>query len=231
MRPWSVFMRWHELLFMHWPVPAESLRRLIPDGLELDTFEGLAWIGVVPFRMSKVRHRLAPAIPKISAFPELNVRPYVTHKGRAGVWFFSLDAASRLAVRGARFSFHLPYFNARMSCRNDNGTIRYSSTRTHRGAPSCEFRAHYRPIGEAQVAAAGSLDDFLTNRLSLFSADRVGRIYRSDIAHDPWPLQPARAEIEINTMTDPLGVELPAVRPLLLYSHTLDVKAWRLERV
>src|SRR5688500_5474109 len=130
-RPWSVFMRWHELLFMHWPVPAAALRPLIPAGLELDTFDGSAWLGVVPFRMSGIRRRLLPPVPGTAAFPELNVRTYVTAGAKPGVWFFSLDAANRLAVRVARWTFHLPYYDATMSCTRDRaGEVAYRSTRT-----------------------------------------------------------------------------------------------------
>lgn len=142
-RPWAMSMRWDDLLFMHWPVHAELLRPLISAGLELDTFEGDAWIGIVPFGMSRVRARLLPPIPWTTEFLELNVRTYVTCRGQPGVWFFSLDAASRLAVRVARRKFHLPYFDARMSIRSENGKIRYESTPTHRGAPPAAFSATY----------------------------------------------------------------------------------------
>src|SRR5262249_24967365 len=144
MASWSVFMRWHQLLFMHWPVGVDRLRPLIPPGLELDTFEGEAWLGVVPFRMSGIRHRLMPPVPGTSAFPELNVRTYVRQGGRSGVWFFSLDAANWMAVRTARTLFHLPYFNARMSCESKGDGVVYSSWRTHRGAQACRFEGEYR---------------------------------------------------------------------------------------
>jgi uncharacterized protein YqjF (DUF2071 family) len=231
MRNWSVFMRWHDLLFMHWPVPANVLRPLIPEALELDLFDGGAWVGVVPFRMSGIRHRLLPPLPGTNAFPELNVRTYVKHRGRAGVWFFSLDAANWLAVRMARMTFHLPYFDARMSCRTEGGGVRYSSERTHRGARPGQFKGRYRPTGPAGHAAQGSIDDFLTHRMSLFSADARGRVYRGDIEHEPWPLRPAEAVVEVNTMTEAIGVRLPDLPPLLHFSDVLDVKAWRLKRV
>jgi uncharacterized protein len=146
-RPWAGFMRWHELLFIHWPVPAGSLRPLIPAGLELETFDGAAWLGVVPFRMSGCRVRGLPPVPGLSAFPELNVRTYVSAEGKPGVWFFSLDAASWLAVRGARWLFHLDYFDARMSVARKGNEIDYRSTRTHRHARPAEFAARYRPTG------------------------------------------------------------------------------------
>ena len=120
---WSVAMAWHDLLFMHWSVDAQHLSQMIPHGLTLDTHAGQAWIGVVAFRMSGIRHRLMPPVPGLSAFPELNVRTYVTCPGQPpGVWFFSLDAAHKLAVHMARWTFYLPYFEARMSVeKRDNG--------------------------------------------------------------------------------------------------------------
>src|SRR5262249_36943564 len=114
---WSVAMSWHDLLFLHWPVPVDSLRPHIPAALAIDTFEGSAWLGVVPFRMSGVRPRYMPKAPWVSAFPELNVRTYVSIGGKPGVWFFSLDAANPIAVWLARATFHLPYMHARMASR------------------------------------------------------------------------------------------------------------------
>lgn len=224
-------MRWHDLLFVHWRVPVGAVAPLIPPGLELDLFDGDAWIGVVPFRMSGIRHRGLPPVPGLSAFAELNVRTYVTHKGRAGVWFFSLDAASRIAVRVARRTFHLPYFDARMSCRTAGEEIVYRSVRTHRGAAPCEFTASYRPTGAVYRAVPGSLDAFLTDRLCLYAADKHGRIYRGDISHAPWPLQPAIATITSNTMVGPLRLKLPDPEPLLHFARRLDVKAWLPARV
>jgi uncharacterized protein YqjF (DUF2071 family) len=147
-------------------------------------------------------------------------------RGGAGVWFFSLDAASPLAVRGARWLYHLPYFNADMSRVTEAGTVRYSSHRTHRGAPAAHFRARYRPTGPPTVAAPGSLADWLTARFSLYAADRRGRIYRADIAHIPWPLQPAEAEITVNTMAAAAGIRLPAVPPLLHFARRVTVQTW-----
>src|SRR5215470_11526964 len=145
--PWIMAQSWHDLLFAHWPVDPAVLRSRIPAKLTIDTFDGSAWLGIVPFRMSGVRLRATPALPWLSAFPELNVRTYVTAEGKPGVFFFSLDAANPVAVAAARRFFHLPYFRARMSCRPDGDGIRYASQRTHRGAPSAELRGRYRPLG------------------------------------------------------------------------------------
>lgn len=223
-------MRWHDLLFAHWPLKPEVLRPLVPAGLELDTFDGEAWIAVVPFRMTGIRHRLGPPLPWLSAFLELNVRTYVKRGGHSGVWFFSLDAANPVAVRAARWRFHLPYFDARMRLTATAGDkFQYASLRTHRGAPPAQFEGRYRPIGKPYESKAGDIDHWLTERYCLFSADRRGQIHRGDIHHVPWPLQPAEAEIQVNTMTEPLGMRLPDTPPLLHFASRLDVVAWLLE--
>lgn len=223
-RPWSLAMRWHDLLFAHWPVPPRAVRPLVPAGLELDAFDGSAWIGVVPFRMTGVRLRRLPAFAG-AAFPELNVRTYVTAGGRPGVWFFSLDASSRAAVRAARLWFGLPYFDARIRVRSAGDAVRYHSTRTHRGAPPAGFEASYRPTGPPRASAPGSLEHWLTERYCLYALRR-GRLLRGEIHHAPWPLQPAEAEIRSNTMARAAGIDLPESRPLLHYAGRLDVVAW-----
>ncbi|HEV1995202.1 MAG TPA: DUF2071 domain-containing protein [Candidatus Acidoferrum sp.] len=227
---WIIRMMWEDLLFAHWPIPAAVLRPLVPSSLELDTFDGSAWLGIVPFRMTGVRLRGLPPVPGTSAFPELNVRTYVSAQGKPGVWFFSLDAASRIAVRAARAWFHLPYFDARMDSRGNGEEIAYSSVRIHRGAPTADFAARYRQTGEIQRAANGSLEHFLTERYCLYAGDTTNagdpRLLRGEIHHSPWPLQPAEAEITVNTMTAPLGFRFPDTPPLLHFARRLDVVAW-----
>jgi uncharacterized protein YqjF (DUF2071 family) len=224
-------MQWDQLLFMHWPVAAHHLRRLIPPALQLDTRDGAAWVGVVPFTMRGVRARLSPALPGMRSFPELNVRTYVTHGGKPGVWFFSLDAANPLAVEGARSVFHLNYYNARMSARQEGDTVIYRSARTHRGAPPAAFAGRYRPAGAGYRAEAGSFDAWLTERYCLYAGDQRGRIWRGDIHHAPWTLHPAEAEIAVNTMTAQIGLDLAGRRPLLHYASPLPVVAWAPTRV
>ncbi len=224
MLDYAVSMRWHDLLFAHWSFAVESVRPLLPDGLELDTYDGLAWIGVVPFRMSEVQPRRLPPLRIASAFPELNIRTYVRAGGRVGVWFFSLDAASRLAVWTARRWYGLPYQHARMEVSARDEWIRYRSVRLsgrHRGV---RLEVDYGPTGPGRRAAAGSLDDFLTARYSLFSTGRRGSLQRADIAHDPWPLQPAQARFAVNTMLDPLGLT-PVGEPRLSFARTLSVRS------
>lgn len=228
---WSLAMTWHDLLFAHWPVAPDALRTLLPrtdPPLELDVRDGVAWLGLVPFRMSGIRFRWLPPVPGTAAFPELNVRTYVTAGGRPGVWFFSLDAASPLAVRAARATFHLPYFDADMACEADGDGVRYGSRRMHRRGGAAELEARYRPAGEVFRSAPGSLEHWLTERYRLFAADRRGRLWRGEIQHEPWPLQPAAAEFATLNMTRWLGLELPVTPPHLLFAQRLEVRAWRL---
>jgi uncharacterized protein YqjF (DUF2071 family) len=125
---------WGSLLFMHWPVPADLLRPLIPEPLVVDTHDGLAWVGITPFTMWGVRPAFAPPLPFLSESHELNVRTYVHLDGVPGVWFFSLDAGNAAAVLGARVAFHLPYFRARMSLERRDRTLYFSSRRASRRA-------------------------------------------------------------------------------------------------
>lgn len=230
--PWIMYQTWSRLLFAHWPVDPAELRALIPASLPIDTFNGQAWVGVVPFYMSGVRFRYMPAIPTTREFCELNVRTYVVPTGgRPGVWFFSLDASSGLAVRGARQAFRLPYYNARMNLRRDGDRTYYQSQRVHRGAPDAAFRGRYGPVSPVFKAQPGTLEHWLTERYCLYTADRTGRIYRGDIVHTPWPLQQAEADITVNTMADAAGIVLPEQVPLLHYAERLDVKAAYLRAV
>jgi len=241
-RPHAVDMVWHDLLFAHWPVDALALRRLIPAALKIDTHQGQAYIGVIPFHMSGVRRRICPRVPMTHTFAELNVRTYVTDGDKPGVWFFSLDAASRLAVWTARRWYHLNYQLAKMSVTHQaDGWIGYASSRRKPGGLRSgasqssarglvEFRGRYRGVGEPFRADEGSLDDWLTGRFCLYTSDRRGRVYRGDIEHEPWRLQRGEAEIEVNTMTEPLGIELEG-EPHLLYAQRMDTRAWTLKRI
>jgi uncharacterized protein len=229
--PWVMAQSWHDLLFAHWPVPVATLRCLIPAALEIDTFDSIAWLAVVPFRMSGVRIRGTPSVPRLSNFLELNVRTYVTHDGKPGVWFFSLDAESAIAVEIARRWFHLPYFRADMHLEKHDDWFHYQSTRTHRGAPEATLRAKCRPIAAPTPSAPGTLEHFLTERYCLYSTDRAGRLIRGEIHHGPWPLQLAEAEFAENTTASAAGIALPVSPPLLHFAHRQDVVVWPPERI
>lgn len=220
--PWLMFMRWHDLLFLHWPVRPEAIRPLIARHIELETFDGFCWIGIVAFHMSGVRLRY---VPVSFAFPELNVRTYVSAGGRSGVWFFSLDATNPLAVRVAR-RLGLPYHHARMTVQLENDAVRYRSSRSRKRPAPAEFSAVYRPTGPVYHAAPGTLDHWLTERYRLYGAIDRHRAVCGDIHHPPWPLQAARAELYTNTMTRPLGIELPGTQPICHFARLQEVVAW-----
>src|SRR6056297_3257130 len=200
-QPWVMRMTWSELLFAHWAVEPDVVASRLPAGVTLDTRNGKAWIGVVPFLMSNIAPRFCPPIPGLSRFLELNVRTYVTVDGKPGVWFFSLDAESRVAVRVARATFNLPYMDAIMSIdRGEVGEIEYKSQRTHRREPTASYDASYSAAGVFDEAPPGSLEHWLTARYCLYSASRRGCIYRGEIDHPPWKLAPASYDERANTM-------------------------------
>lgn len=227
--PWVMTQTWHDLLFAHWPVDAGMLRERVPSGFEIDTFDGQAWVAVVPFHMTNVAPRGVPALPWVSAFPELNVRTYVRFNGRPGVWFFSLDASNPLAVGVARTLVHLPYFTAAMTVEQKEGWISYRSSRKSANAPTAEFQARYRPLGPVSAPREGTLEYFLTERYCLFTIDKSFHAYSLDIHHPPWPLQTAEADIRVNTMSEAAGIRLPSMAPRLHFAKRQDMVAWPLK--
>jgi uncharacterized protein YqjF (DUF2071 family) len=223
--PWSQRQTWYHLLFAHWRVETRALAALIPAPLELDLYEGEAWVGVVPFGMKRVAPRHVPTLPWISKFLELNVRTYVLDEGNPGVYFFSLDAANPLAVEIARRWYHLNYLRARMSLVERDGWIEYSSQRRDPRGNAAQLEVRYQPEGVPFRATPGSLESFLTDRFRLFTArDRVAQC--AEIHHGPWPLQRARADFGTNTMAIAAGIELEPIAPHLLYSREIAVVAW-----
>jgi uncharacterized protein len=214
-------------LFAHWPLPVEALRPAVPAALPVDTFDDRAWLGITPFEVIGLRALGTPPVPGLSRFAEINVRTYTTIGRRPGIYFFSLDAASALAVVGARATYRLPYHRAEMAIERTGEEIRYS---TRRAEPEVELVASYRPDGPVFHAQPGTLEYFLTERYCLYVVDGHHGIRRAEIHHPPWPLQPAVAEIERNTMTAPLGIEPPG-HPLLHFAARQDVLIWPLQLV
>ena len=223
--PWVMAQTWEDLLFAHWRVPVDDLRLVVPSELPLDTFDGDAWVGVTPFLVRGLRPRLTPPLALVSRFPELNVRTYATVGGRPGIYFFSLDVASWLAVFGARRLYRIPYFRARMSIRRHSGELAYASRRMSFDGDPAAFHASYRPVGPRFEASPGSLEYFLAERYCLYTFDERLRVHRADIHHPPWPLQRAEATIRHNTMVEPLGLSLRGP-PLLHFARRQDVLVW-----
>jgi uncharacterized protein len=225
-RPWTWRQSWQKLLFAHWALPSAALRPLVPRELELDVFDGRCFVGVVPFCMTGVMRRPLPDLPWLSAFPELNVRTYVTRDGKPGVWFLSLDATNPFAVWAARRFFHLPYHRARIAVASGERDVRYVSER-----PGAAFTASYGPTSGVFAARPGSLEHFLTERYCLYARAPDGTLLRNDVHHHPWPLQLARAAIERNSMLAVHGLPTPAEPPLLHFAERVDVVVWSSERV
>jgi uncharacterized protein len=215
---------WDDLLFAHWRVSAAAVREHVPAGLEVDERDGSAWLGVTPFLVTGLRARGMVPLPFVSSFLELNVRTYVTHNGKPGIWFFSLDASSQVAVEAARRLYRLPYFRARITRRREGRRTLYDCARDDGRA----FSGSYAAAGAQFTAQPGSVEHFITERYCLYAEDE-GSLWRADIHHRPWPLRPADATIELNTMP-PDWVRLEG-EPLLHYSERQDVVIWPLERV
>jgi uncharacterized protein YqjF (DUF2071 family) len=220
-RGWVMGQTWEDLLFAHWRVPAETVREHVPVGLEIDEHDGTAWVGVTPFRLTGLRGRGMLPIPYASSFLELNVRTYVRAEEKPGIWFFSLDASSRLAVQAARRAYRLPYFHARMSASRRGEWIDYECARIDE--PGRVFSGRYRPNGDVFHAEPGSLEWFLAERYCLYTS--TGE--RADIHHSLWDLQPAEAEIDLASIS-PIALD---GEPLLHFSRRQDVVIWPLEHV
>jgi uncharacterized protein YqjF (DUF2071 family) len=224
--PWVMTQTWHDLLFAHWPIEPSLMAARVPNVLDLDLFEGTAWLGIVPFRMTNVAPRGVPPLSWMSAFPELNVRTYVRVGDKPGVFFFSLDATNRMAVTTARVLFGLPYHRAAMEMKHDGDTVEYRSRRGGDAAADALFDGTYEPCGAAFQPAPGTLDYFLTERYCLYTVNRSARPTRVDIHHAPWSLQRATATLRTNTMAAASGIQLPATAPILHFSRRQDAVAW-----
>lgn len=233
---WVMTQRWNDLLFAHWPVAPNVLTQFVPQGLQIDTYHGSAWLGVVPFWMDRVKFRGIPSIPGTSRFPELNLRTYVRDPktGTPGVLFLSLDAGNLPAVVFARTIYKLPYHWAEMHIeeQSEREFTYYSRRRLSR--EPVMFVARYRGLGPSRKLAEcgpGSLEYFLTERYCLFTRGRDGQPMRANIHHVPWPLEEAAAEIERNDLAAAMGIALPNEAPILHYSRRLAVYVWQLERL
>jgi len=224
--------RWSRLLFLHWRLAPEAIRARVPSALELDLFDGAAWVSMTPFLITRARPRGFPSLPGLSTFPELNCRTYVRLHGRPGVYFFSLDAGSRIAVEAARRFYHLPYFNADMSVRvrGDGGT-EYDSARTDGRAPGAVFRASYGQTGSLELPRPGTLDRWLVERYCLFAVNGAGRATRTEIHHRPWQLGKAWWEVRENTVPAAAGLGDLGKPERAVLTAPLDVAVWWPERV
>jgi uncharacterized protein len=219
--------RWRHLTFLHWPYRPEVVQRLLPPGLEVDTADGTAWVGLLPFLMDRVRAPGLPPLPWASRFPETNVRTYVRGPGgRSGIWFFSLDAGRLAAVAGARATYGLPYCWAAMSVRLDGDRLRYRSRRRWPGPPGAGCSAQVRVGAVLDRRDLGALDHFLTARYRLYTVV-AGRNAYAEAAHPPWPLARARLLALDQDLVQAAGLPQPDQEPLVHYSPGVPVRIGR----
>ncbi|HLJ55834.1 MAG TPA: DUF2071 domain-containing protein [Chthonomonadaceae bacterium] len=242
-----MFQSWRRLLFLHWEVPVEALRPLVPPQLAIDTYDGRAYVGLVPFTMMGVRPVWTPAFKPLSDFHEVNVRTYVHLDGAdPGVWFLSLDAANALAVRIARSAWKLPYHFAEMDLSVSlnpedvvaadgyavgigdwTETVDYRSSRRWPGPVPADCTVSYSPRGPICPAAAGTLEHFLAERYLLYSTDGA-RLYRGQVHHEAYPLQTAEAWSLNESLVRAAGIDRPSSAPLVHYAHGVDVEIFPL---
>lgn len=234
-QPVLLHQKWHHLAFLHWQVPAMELQQLIPPRLTVDAFDGLAYIGLVPFTITGVRAVLTPPLPLISSFHEINVRTYVHLDGRdPGVWFFSLDASSALAVAAARAAYKLAYYNADIDFTASDEPlprIDFHSRRTDNPKPA-NARIRYRPLeGPSGPASPGTLEHFLVERYILYAEDDERQLYRARVHHRPYEVHRAEVPLLEETLIWAAGVKRPDVVELRHYSPGVDVKVYPLQKV
>lgn len=228
---WAMTQRWNDLLFAHWPVPVTQMAAVLPDWLEVDAYQGSAWLGVVPFWLDRIKIRGVPQVPGARSFPDLNLRTYVRDQftGTPGVYCFSLDASNLLAVTVARLYYQLPYYwsEMRLEQRSEREFAFYSRRRL--SSRQVIFNVRYRGLGPSSKLAehrTGSFEHFMTERSCLFSSNRAGQPIRADLHYVPWPLEEAEAEIERNDLAASIGLTQPDVKPVLHYSRRLAVYVW-----
>ena len=231
---WHVMsQQWTDLLFLHWEYSIDEIQRTLPPDLKVDTFEGKAYLGIVPFFMRNIRPRFCPIVPGISNFLELNLRTYVRDRsGSPGVWFYSLDANQRLAVTIARRFYHLPYFFADMSAEHSsNGTIRYSSLRKENTERSTACYFEYAAGPSLPEPEPHSLEFFLVERYILYSLSPKG-LMRGKVWHKPYDLCQPKLNAWDANLCQLNGFTQP-IRPPdhMLMSPGVDVRIFSLERV
>lgn len=223
---------WEHLLFAHWSVPVETIRSMVPSGLEIDTYDGRAWISIIPFLMSGVRIRRLPTVPFTSTFPEINVRTYVRANRKTGVYFLSLDASNPVVTAIARRWYRLMYFQANMSLQAKGDAIEFRSQRLQARPSAYRFFSRYQPLSEPFYAKKGTIEHWLTERYTLFcQCAKSTQIYFANVYHEPWKLQPVSVTITDNTMTQDMPIQLQENPEIVLYARGVQSIIWPIKRL
>ncbi|AIE61245.1 YqjF family protein [Bacillus methanolicus] len=230
-KKWIMRQTWSNLLFAHWPVPPETLRPHIPPPLQIDTFNGYAWLGIVLFVLEGIYPRGLSYVSLVPPFPEINVRTYVQCNGKPGVYFMSLDAEHWITYTIAKKLFRLPYYSAQISFQKKGQTFHCKSIRKGKTNTPIIFNGNYVPLSEVYFAKEGTLDHWLTERYCLYSTDNGANIYCGEIHHRPWPLQKAETEICTNTLFSPFHFDFTEVKPISHFSKGVDALIWNIKKV
>jgi uncharacterized protein YqjF (DUF2071 family) len=221
-QPWAQAQTWVEHAFLHWRLEPRELERLLPGSVELEVYDDSAWLGITAFLLTGLRLRGLPPLPGISSFPEVSVRTYVTRDGTPGLWYFSLDAGSTLAVEAAKRAYRLPYARSQMRYVRHGDRVHLESARA-----GAAFSADYGGTGDAFTAGPGTLEAFLAERYCIYTEDG-GRVYRAEFHHPPWPLQRGETTVDVNTITP---MPLPVEPAHVLFSPRQDVVVWPLREL
>ncbi|MBS4196512.1 YqjF family protein [Lederbergia citri] len=229
-KPWVLTQTWNHLLFCHWRVPVELLRAHVPNHLELDLFNGEAWIGIIPFEVNHMRLHGIPEIPYLNSYLELNVRTYVKYKGTPGIYFFTLDADKWMAVIGAKIGAFLPYRHALMRMKIKENKVDFQSERKHPGSLKESLDIHYQSDSDLFLPEVESLEYWLFERYCFFIT-KGKHLYRGDIHHDRWRVSKAKATIHVNSMVPFLPQKYFDRQPLLHFSASKQVFAWPIKKI
>ena len=224
--PWIMKQTWHDLLFAHYPVKLELLQKLVPPVFQLDSYNGIGWVGVVPFHVQNHRVRLLPPIPGFDRFAQINIRTYVTVNGKRGVYFIRVHMNHLIAGVLAKTFYYMPFQAAIVKMEQSDRYINFCSIKSKQ----IEFQCHYTPISESKLAEKASFEHWLVERYSMYSLNRKGEVMRSDILHNYWPLQLAEGEITNHSILLNEGIQVANNEPILHYAKKMEAMLWPVVR-
>ena len=228
---WIMRQTWKNVLFAHFPISPERLRPHIPSTLEIDTYQDSAWLGVIIFVIEGIYFRGLSPISVVFKFPEVNLRTYVQHGGKRGVFFLSLDVGNWASLAISKGWYHLPYCSAEISYRKEGDTFHCHSLRKGKSDNPITFTGSFTPDLEVYFPEDGTIDHWLTERYCLYSQDNRGNLYCGDIHHKPWPLQKAEAIISTNTLPTPFGIDISKPEPTFYFSEGVDTLFWNIKKI
>ncbi|MGG1677746.1 YqjF family protein [Neobacillus sp. NRS-1170] len=227
---WIMRQTWKNLLFLHWPISLEKLRPYVPSSLQIDTYNGSAWLGVILFVIEGIYPRGISSVSVTPKFPEINVRTYVQCDGKPGIYFLSIDVQNWASLNIAKRWYRLPYYSSEISFQKEGQSFQCQSVRKGNANTIISFKGKYFPVSEVYFPKEGTLDHWLTERYCLYSSTNGVNIYCGEIHHQPWPLQKAEIEIVNNTLFTPFHFDLSEVKPTAYFSEGVDSLIWNIKK-